>query len=213
MNYVILDTSSGIRVLLCANGKNYNYTDENGKTASTVLLPVLDKLLNDAQITISNIDMIFAVVGPGSFTGIRIAVNTARMISYVHSIAIKSIDTLSLGAHSVEGKCKSVVCGWGKNFYVADYDENKNLIGEPYTATSEELEKTDGLLVCDKKSVQILGNGVTYDVSDALRKVALYKIENNITENLTDVVPFYVTVSQAERELAQKEKDSGSKGM
>lgn len=206
MNYLILDTSCGIRVLLSANGKNYDYTDENGKTASAVLLPIVDKLLTDAQIEISDLNVIFAVVGPGSFTGIRIAVNTARMISYVKRVALNSIDTLSLGAYSLDGACKSVVYGWGKNFYVADYDENKNLKREPYTLTAEELDSYDGALACDKKSAQILGKGETYDVNEALRKVAEYKIKNDVKENLSDVVPFYVTASQAERELEQKEK-------
>ena len=213
MNYLILDTSCGIRVLLTANGKNYDCTDENGKTASTVLLPVIDKLLDEAQITVGDLDSIFAVVGPGSFTGIRIAVNTARMISYVKNIAVKKIDTLTIGAYSLEGKCKSVVYGWGKNFYVADYDENKNLICEPYTATDEDLNAFDGVMVCDKKSAQILNNGLVYDVNEALRRVAISKIESGINESLCDVVPFYVTDSQAERELAQKEKERGNQGV
>ena len=213
MNYLILDTSCGIRVLLTANGKNYDYTDENGKTASTVLLPIVDKLLDEAQIEVGDLNSIFAVVGPGSFTGIRIAVNMARMISYVKNVPIKKIDTLTIGAYSVDGKCKSVVYGWGKNFYVADYDENKNQSVEPYTATDEELNSFDGVMVCDKKSAQILGKGLVYDVNEALRLVAENKLKNGINEEISDVIPFYVTASQAERELEQKEKAGENKGV
>jgi NTP pyrophosphatase (non-canonical NTP hydrolase) len=105
------------------------------------------------------------------------------------------------------------VYGWGKNFYVADYDENKNLKSEPYTLTAEELDSYDGALACDKKSAHILGKGETYEVNEALRKVAEYKIKNDVKESLSDVVPFYVTASQAERELEQKEKEIANKEM
>lgn len=50
--------------------------DEN--THSVKLMPLLDELLKETNVKISDIDLFACDIGPGSFTGIRIGVSTVK---------------------------------------------------------------------------------------------------------------------------------------
>jgi tRNA A37 threonylcarbamoyladenosine modification protein TsaB len=65
-------------------------------------MPTISQLLKEAQITVDDLDVIASVVGPGSFTGIRIGVATANALASVGSkrvemtsLEIELIDTTS----------------------------------------------------------------------------------------------------------------------
>ena len=51
-------------------------------THSERLLPAIERLLHDAGVTLRDMDAIAVVTGPGSFTGIRIGVATAKGFAY-----------------------------------------------------------------------------------------------------------------------------------
>lgn len=75
---------------------------DNEVTHSEKLLPLIDKALKECNITIKNIDCIAATTGPGSFTGIRIGLATAKALAKVINANIFSIDSLSLLAKSTD---------------------------------------------------------------------------------------------------------------
>lgn len=54
------------------------YTINNKKTHSQTLLPMLDRIVRDAEIELSDIDAIAVAAGPGSFTGLRIGAATVK---------------------------------------------------------------------------------------------------------------------------------------
>lgn len=75
---------------------------DNEVTHSEKLLPLIDEALKECNITIKNIDCIAATTGPGSFTGIRIGLATAKALAKVINANIFSIDSLSLLAKSTD---------------------------------------------------------------------------------------------------------------
>lgn len=201
MNYLALDTSAGIKVMLTVGKKNYDFIDDDGKMASQVLLPKIDYLLNRANITLDQLDAIAVVIGPGSFTGIRIAVNTARALSYVKKIPLIAIDSLLVGAYSVKDKvCASVVYGWGKNFYYASY-KNRIATIEPKVIEREEIEEIGGVIVCDAKSKRFIKNAVVCEQKNAIRKIIRQRLKREEYTPFEQVLPFYIAVSQAEKDL------------
>ena len=52
-----------------------------GLTHSQTLLPIIESVLKDSNKTVDEIDRIGVTVGPGSFTGVKIAVATAKGMS------------------------------------------------------------------------------------------------------------------------------------
>ena len=54
------------------------YTMNHKKTHSQTLLPMLDRIVQDAEIDLNGIDAIAVAAGPGSFTGLRIGAATVK---------------------------------------------------------------------------------------------------------------------------------------
>lgn len=63
-------------------------------THSERLLPALEKLLQDGELELEEINLISVVTGPGSFTGLRIGVATAKGLSYALQKPLVGVTTL-----------------------------------------------------------------------------------------------------------------------
>lgn len=65
---------------------------------SETLIPKLNELLDNNHIDSKDISKIFVVVGPGSFTGIRIGLTACKTLAYVHNIPIIPLSSLEFMA-------------------------------------------------------------------------------------------------------------------
>lgn len=74
-----------------------------------LLLPMVDSVLKEADISLSQLDAIACCVGPGAFTGLRIAISVAQGLAYaaklpcisISSLQILAAEAFSTGEHSV----------------------------------------------------------------------------------------------------------------
>ncbi|HEY1405959.1 MAG TPA: tRNA (adenosine(37)-N6)-threonylcarbamoyltransferase complex dimerization subunit type 1 TsaB [Spirochaetota bacterium] len=74
----------------------------HGKASHSVrLFALIDEALAECGITINDIELIAVGVGPGSFTGIRIAVSTGRMLAQVLSVPLIGIPSTEIFASSL----------------------------------------------------------------------------------------------------------------
>lgn len=60
-----------------------------------LLLPQIDQVLADAQLTLQDIDLIAFGEGPGAFTGVRIATATAQGLAQAVQVPLKGVSTLA----------------------------------------------------------------------------------------------------------------------
>ena len=96
MNILALDTSSSrLLVALKAGGKTFAKTHTGGR-ANQALMPLIDALLKQAGISIRCIDRFAAVVGPGSFTGIRVGVSVINAFCHATGKPAAGVTTLEL---------------------------------------------------------------------------------------------------------------------
>jgi tRNA threonylcarbamoyladenosine biosynthesis protein TsaB len=70
-------------------------------SASSQLAPIIDQLLKDSKITSRQIKAVAVSSGPGSYTGLRIGVATAKGICYALQIPLIAINTLELMSYQV----------------------------------------------------------------------------------------------------------------
>ena len=69
------------------------------------LTPQIGQVLSDAGITVDDLSAIAVANGPGSFTGIRIGVSTARALSQVKGVPcvpVSSLEALAMRASSTD---------------------------------------------------------------------------------------------------------------
>lgn len=74
---------------------------------SSELLPTVKQILTQHHLFPDNIDHIYIPKGPGSFTGIRIAVTLAKMASLAANVKIVAVDTLETIAYNAFEYIKS----------------------------------------------------------------------------------------------------------
>jgi len=70
-------------------------TLQTKKTHSELLMPHIDKILAMAQVSKENIKAVAVSVGPGSFTGLRIGLATAKTLAYALKVPLIGVPTLA----------------------------------------------------------------------------------------------------------------------
>jgi tRNA threonylcarbamoyl adenosine modification protein YeaZ len=102
LNILIFDTATVLETVILSTGTGvFSSYAKREAGHSSALFGAMQKLLSDAGIRISDIDAIAAGIGPGSFTGIRTAVSTARALAQVLAVPIVGIKTHDMYAASV----------------------------------------------------------------------------------------------------------------
>lgn len=94
---------------------------------SEVMIPELDKLLNKHHYSKDDISSIIVCIGPGSYTGVRIAITIAKTINAVLNIPIYPISSL----HALKDNDNPSIClinARSKRSYVGVYQGDKCLL-------------------------------------------------------------------------------------
>jgi tRNA threonylcarbamoyladenosine biosynthesis protein TsaB len=124
------------------------------RTYSARLIPEIAALLQKQQATMSDIEAVVVVNGPGSFTGIRVGVSTAKGLSEGAGIPLVAVSRLALLAHAsgLPHVLAAVDAGRG-DFYVGEYRNGTSLGETLMTAEQTVTAATQpgaGVLVCDE---------------------------------------------------------------
>lgn len=99
-----IDTSTKVGGLGLYDGEKGLIGESNlalEQTHSERLMPVMQQLLQACGVRIREIDGIAVTVGPGSFTGVRIGVTTAKTLAQVLEKPVVGISTLEAVAHNL----------------------------------------------------------------------------------------------------------------
>lgn len=75
------------------------------------LLPTIDELCKKHQVTPDRIGQVYVSLGPGSFTGLRVGITTAKMLALAGGVEVFGIPTLDVLAENAPGDLRHVaVC-------------------------------------------------------------------------------------------------------
>ena len=89
----------------------YEASAINKMTHSVNLLPMIDTAMQSAGLAVAGLDRIGVVVGPGSFTGVRIGVSTVKGLAHAHNTPCAAVDALeSMAAGAGEFGGSGVIC-------------------------------------------------------------------------------------------------------
>ncbi len=158
MNILAIDTSSSmISVALRYQGQIFEYAISAGFRHAQLLLPGIDYLFHSTGIPRESLDLIACASGPGSFTGLRIGMASARGISLAQDIPLillPSLPLYALGLHAQHVLC--VLDARKGRFYAAMANEHGEMISDEYDA---DLQCILGLLDKEKSVCDILLSG------------------------------------------------------
>ena len=111
MNVLAIDTSGPVcGVCILSDGAvRYEAAAMNKLTHSTNLMPMIDTALAASGMTLADMDRIAVVTGPGSFTGVRIGVSTAKALAHGAGKPCVGVDALEAMAAGIAG-FDGVIC-------------------------------------------------------------------------------------------------------
>ena len=181
--------------------KHFVRLDSNCKHSENVLQSLVN-LIDEAGIELTQKEEIAVVIGPGSFTGVRIGVALVKGLAAGKKInKVKSLTTLDLIAHIYykATQCKKftvVIDALSGLCFACDYENGKKVSAEKLV----KVEEVSGLnLVCsnfDNLSSQKVE--ITPEALFEFAKISQNQVEVNALE------PLYLRKSQAEDNLEQK---------
>ena len=181
------------------------------KNHSNIVMPIIDNLFKISELNINDIDKIAVAIGPGSFTGVRIALGIAKGLAMALNkplIAVNELDILEAIASGNENEIiplidarKERVYYKYQNKYVDDYlinlisnfDKNKKYIFVGDGAISYKNILKDNL--GDNAIVLPMFNA--FPRASILCELAINKEEANIYT----LEPEYISKSRAEKKF------------
>ncbi len=127
---LFLDTSSKkLVVILVKDNKIIGFKElESINDHASHLIPFIDELLKDNNITTKDINKVFVVNGPGSFTGTRIGVTVGKVLAYSNDIPVIPVSSLKQYIFSLENYnyYVSIIKDKNNRMYYGIYDKDYN---------------------------------------------------------------------------------------
>ena len=111
------------------------------KNHSITLMPAIDFLMNSLDMKPTDLDRIVVAQGPGSYTGLRMAVATAKTLAHTLKIELVGVSSLlALVPEQVEGLVIPVMDARRNNVYAGFYQSGQSVRPEAHLPLAEVLE-------------------------------------------------------------------------
>lgn len=195
------------------NGKQAFRTLEANCKHSENLLPSLDEALEEIGEKIQSNDFYGVVIGPGSFTGLRIASALIKGLlagnSQKNVIALTTFELMAysyIKNFSPKDNFVCIINGLSGYYFICEFDSSGKQVGTERMATKEEVEKIQVTKVSLKEE-HLEGDAVEPS-SQELLQLCKEKIDSKTLINASEITPLYLRKSQAEASLEEKEKNS-----
>lgn len=185
---------------------------------SDVLNILIDDSLKQAHLKLNDIDVFVTGIGPGSFTGIRISLNTMKTLAYAHNKPCAGVNSLAALAQQVKNPTSSVVVminAFKNMVYFAEYEVTKdiNVIEKiaPFAVRVQELAQFvpksslvigDGYLAYKDYLINHLKLDIVRDSSfsdyPTARESLNAFLKNKETKHWYELLPLYIRESEAD---------------
>ena len=103
MNILALETSNQVMSVAVMADQEVlaEMTLNRKRTHSEQLMPTIDQLLQQSGLAVEDLDRIVVADGPGSYTGVRIAVTTGKTLAFTLGIDLVGVSSLAVLAANV----------------------------------------------------------------------------------------------------------------
>lgn len=163
--------------------------------AAEQLLPLIDEILNESKIDLDKFEHFVCVTGPGSFTGIRIGVNTVRAFAYALKKQSYGVTFNRVMSYMHSGKVMTVVDGNSGVRYIAAFDGEELVLDHSCVYAKDVVNYVPAgyRVVSDCETEGIESQKYVPD-GEALLKAAEYAIKNKLSDE-----PLYIRKAQPDR--------------
>ncbi len=197
-------------------------------THSQTLVPMIEQLSKNTGISLSELDAIAVNAGPGSFTGVRIGVAAVKGIAFANNLPCVSVSTLESMAYNLLGsdcivcavmdaRCSQVynamfrvrgdkverLCD-DRALSLEDLKNDLQNYTEKIILVGDGAEITDKFLENSLSGVVIAPINIRTQTASSTACVAFKLISDGNTMTAEQLMPTYLRLPQAQRELNKK---------
>lgn len=205
MKNLMIDCSAGMNLFLRNDDVIDSYVDLDEKKHTDELLLKLDMLLKKNNLTINDIDNLCVCVGPGSFTGVRVAISVVKGLAIGTDASIYTCSNFDMFDYDLKDKSILVLEAFSRNVYIRKIENDET---EDLCISIDELSKYKDcrfFVATEKmqnvlKNVEIVSEIAKYDAFSCFNS----KILKNEYTQINRISPIYLRASQAEIERNKK---------
>ena len=206
------------------------YTINTKKTHSQKLMPMIENMLGLSDLNVREIDAIAVCEGPGSFTGLRIGMATAKAIAHVNDIpviGVNSLEALAANMNLCDKKICSILDAQRNQVYTGRYQYEGTKLVEIKEIGIQQIDELLEELAQSGEQWILVGEAV-YKYEDKIREISNIEIpaaSNNVTKagslcsvakvkfdegkdifDCYTVNPLYIRKLQAEEQYQEKQR-------
>ena len=220
MNILAMDTSNKALSLALLHDKELlgQVTLNIKKNHSITLMPAIDFLMKSLDMKPTDLDRIVVAQGPGSYTGLRIAVATAKTLAHTLKIELVGVSSLlALVPEQVEGLVIPVMDARRNNVYAGFYQSGQSVRPEAHLPLAEVLEMAGAA----NQSVTFVGETAAFaeQIEEALPQAAIQPTLPDAgaigrlgldlpAQSIHDFVPNYLKRVEAEENWLKNHQES-----
>lgn len=148
-------------------------------THSEQLMPHIADMLDKASVSKCEIDGIAVAIGPGSFTGLRIGLATAKGLAFAWNIPIIGVETPTSLAWNFIGAADAIcplIDAQKGNVYASVYQWNRDRLRQVEEIHILPLSDVLTKLEAQKKAVVFCGDGALLGKNEIIEKTPLFRM-------------------------------------
>ena len=158
------------------------------------LVDRIDQVLKRNKLKLEDLDEIIIGIGPGSYTGLRIAVMVGKMLAYTKNVKLKTVSSLFFMTSGYEGRVAALMDARRGYVFSAIYEDGKVILEDGYRKFTDLSEDPQY-----QQARTVFIDEMNYEVNPKL--IAKYAV---LVEDIHDLVPNYLRKTEAENQNDQK---------
>lgn len=145
------------------------------KGHAEALIPMIDELKSETAFEFSELDALAVTIGPGTFTGLRVGLSTARALAQAASKPLVGVNTLEAIAEGVTGEAGQAIAAAfdarRNEIYLQLFSADRAALTEPALISLDQVAEH---IAADRVTCVGTGSGLVADrLREAGREVAL----------------------------------------
>ena len=146
------------------------------------LVPIIAQVLENAQKKTTDITGVAVAVGPGSFTGVRVGLSTARGIGLALNVPVYGVTNFEATAYDIASPVVVTLDTKRGDYFTQSFDENGHLVGDAKTQSDMDLKQSLPFIAVGdgaEKLAQEIGCAVLqtkYPLAVSIGKIAISRI-------------------------------------
>lgn len=204
----------------------------SGLTHSTTLMPMTENLLNIAGLSLDDVDFFAVSCGPGSFTGLRIGIAAVKGMALAENkpcVAVSTLEAIAYGfvktdrliCSLIDARCKRFFCAFFRCTADGDvkrltddkalsYEEISDIIKRDYSDekvifAGDGAEAAYSLMKDITDNIDVAPLHICFQQSVGVAMAAEKYIKLGKAVSSQQLVPIYLSLPQAQRELQKKQ--------